>query len=168
MRYCKKCGVVIPERAKFCEKCGNPIKAASGIGIKRKSLLIGCSIGAVIFVGLGILLLTFMFLSPRKDGGNTVNKYNPGVYSSGITLGDSILNLELVVDANQIKSISFLNLDDSITTMYPLLKPSLESIELQLMEGIELDDISISEKSKYTETLLVEGIRTALDKALVF
>ena len=28
------------------------------------------------------------------------------------------------------------------------------------------EDIPLSEKSKYTETLLIEGIRSALDKAL--
>ena len=50
--------------------------------------------------------------------------------------------------------------------MYPLVKPSLETIEKQLVAGTSLDDIPLSEKSKYTETLLIEGIRTALDKAV--
>ena len=120
-----------------------------------------------IFAGLGILLillLVFMFLPSRKDGENTSN---PGVYSSQITLGDSTLSLELVVDADQIKSVSFINLEDSVATMYPLVKPSLASIEKELVKGTGLDDIPVSEKSKYTETLLIEGIRTALDKALV-
>lgn len=128
-----------------------------------------------IFAGLGILLillLVFMFLPSRKDkdhntGDSTAGKYNPGVYSSQITLGDSTLNLELVVDADQIKSVSFVNLEDSITTMYPLVKPSLASIEKELIKGTSLDDIPVSDKSKYTESLLIEGIRTALDKALL-
>ena len=47
------------------------------------------------------------------------------------------------------------------------MKPSLASIEKELVKGTGLDDIPVSEKSKYTETLLIEGIRTALDKALV-
>ena len=128
-----------------------------------------------IFAGLGILLillLVFMFLPSRKDGestsdNTTAGKYNPGVYNSQITLGDSTLNLELVVDADQIKSVSFINLEDSVATMYPLVKPSLASIEKELVKGTGLDDIPVSEKSRYTETLLIEGIRTALDKALV-
>lgn len=133
-----------------------------------------------IFAGLGILLillLVFMFLPSRGDGetnadsssesGQTAGRYIPGVYNSQITLGDSTLNLELVVDADQVKSVSFINLEDSVTTMYPLVKPSLESIETELVKGTSLDDIPVSEKSKYTETLLIEGIRTALDKALV-
>ena len=63
--------------------------------------------------------------------------------------------------------MSFINLEESVTTMYPLVKPSLASIEKELVKGTGLDDIPVSEKSKYTETLLIEGIRTALDKALV-
>lgn len=138
--------------------------------IQRKELIY-----TAIFAGLGILLillLVFMFLPSRKGsektaGNGATGKYNPGVYNSQITLGDSTLNLELVVDADQIKSVSFINLEESVTTMYPLVKPSLASIEKELIKGTGLDDIPVSEKSKYTETLLIEGIRTALDKALV-
>ncbi len=126
-----------------------------------------------IFAGLGILLillLVIMFL-PSKDKAQETsasgqNKYTPGVYNSQITLGDSSLNLEVVVDANQIKSVSFINLEESVTTMYPLVKPALEDIEKQLMAGTDLSQIQTTEKSKYTQTLLMEGIKTALDKAI--
>lgn len=125
-----------------------------------------------IFAGLGILLillLVFMFFpskssSEKKEANNNI--YTPGVYTSQIKLGDSTLNLELVVDSEQIKSVSLVNLEKSVTTMYPLVKPSLESIEKELVAGKALDDIPLTEKSKYTQTLLIEGIRTALDKAL--
>lgn len=126
-----------------------------------------------IFSGLGILLillLVFMFLPSKSSDDNkteqTGSTYAPGVYTSQVKLGESTLNLELVVDADQIKSVSLVNLDKSVTTMYPLVKPSLETIEKQLVAGTSLDDIPLSEKSKYTETLLIEGIRTALDKAV--
>lgn len=128
-----------------------------------------------IFAGLGILLillLIFMFLPSRGDKENAsdstaASKYNPGIYNSQITLGDSTLNLEIVVDTDQVKSVSFINLEDAVTTMYPLVKPSLESIEKELVKGTDLDDIPLSEKSKYTQSLLIEGIRSALDQALV-
>lgn len=126
-----------------------------------------------IFAGLGILLillLVFMFLPSKSSDDNkteqTGDTYAPGVYTSQVKLGESTLNLELVVDADQIKSVSLVNLDKSVTTMYPLVKPSLETIEKQLVAGTSLEDIPLSEKSKYTETLLIEGIRTALDKAV--
>lgn len=128
-----------------------------------------------IFAGLGILLivlLVIMFFPSRKEenktsDATTENIYTPGVYNSQIALGDSTLNLEIVVDADQIKSVSFVNLEESITTMYPLIKPSLSAIEEELVKGTDINDIPLSEKSKYTETLLIEGIKTALNKAVV-
>lgn len=47
MGYCKKCGAEIPERAKFCEKCGNPVEVITNKRTKKK-LIIGCSIGIVL------------------------------------------------------------------------------------------------------------------------
>lgn len=127
-----------------------------------------------IFAGLGILLiilLVIMFLpsgsSKEKTGSTTSSLYTPGIYTSQIQLGDTTLNLEIAVDADQIKSVALVNLEESVTTMYPLVKPSLEAIEKELIAGTSLEDIPLSEKSKYTESLLIEGIRTALDKALV-
>ena len=70
------------------------------------------------------------------------------------------------VDADQIKSVALVNLEESVTTMYPLVKPSLESIEKELIAGTKLEDVPLSDKSKYTESLLIEGIRTALNKAV--
>ena len=128
-----------------------------------------------IFVGLGILLillLVFMFFPSKKDSGKASDAsgtaaYIPGVYNSQIKLGDTTLNLEVVVDADQVKSVSFVNLEDSVNTMYPLVKPSLESIEKELIQGTAIDDVPLSEKSKYTESLLIEGVKTALSKAMV-
>ena len=125
-----------------------------------------------IFAGLGILLIVLLVIMFVPSGGEEETTgdaadsiYTPGVYTSQIKLGDSTLNLEVAVDADQIKSVSLINLEDSVTTMYPLVKPSLETIEKQLIAGTALDDIPLSEKSKYTESLLIEGIRTALEKA---
>lgn len=125
-----------------------------------------------IFAGLGILLIVLLIImfvpsggKKEKTGDVTENKYAPGVYTSQIKLGDTTLNLEVAVDVDQIKSVSLINLEESVTTMYPLVKPSLESIEKQLIAGTALDDIPLSEKSRYTESLLIEGIRTALKKA---
>lgn len=126
-----------------------------------------------IFAGLGILLivlLIIMFFPSREEKNKTSDAgtesiYTPGVYNSQIALGDSALNLEVVVDADQIKSVSFVNLEESVTTMYPLIKPSLSAIEEELIKGTDINNIPLSEKSKYTETLLIEGIKTALSKA---
>lgn len=124
-----------------------------------------------IFAGLGILLIVLLIImfipgsDDEKTGDASANTYAPGVYTSQIRLGDTTLNLEVAVDADQIKSVSLINLEESVTTMYPLVKPSLEAIEKELIAGTSLEDIPLSEKSKYTESLLIEGVRTALEKA---
>lgn len=128
-----------------------------------------------IFVGLGILLIVLLFVMfyPKKDkssaetgeAASETASYVPGIYNSELKLGENILNLEVVVDEDQIKSVSFVNLEDSVTTMYPLVKPSLENIEKELIAGTPIDEIPVQEKSKFTQSMLIDGIKAALDKA---
>lgn len=122
-----------------------------------------------IFAGLAILLLILvlvMFLPSKKDQKSSEGAcYHAGVYNTELVLGDNTLNLEVVVDTDQIKSVSFVNLEESVSTMYPLIQPSLASIEDQLKQGTSIDDIPLSEKSKYTESLLIDSIKSALAKA---
>lgn len=123
-----------------------------------------------LFAGLGILLiilLIIMFLHKKDDSASTMNskKYTPGVWTSSIILNDTALNLEVVLDANNINSVQIVNIDDTITTMFPLVKPSLESIANQLYEGVDIDSIVLSEDSKYTEQALIKAVKIALEKA---
>ncbi|MCM1245197.1 MAG: hypothetical protein NC293_06070 [Roseburia sp.] len=128
-----------------------------------------------IFVGLGILLIVFLIVmfypsgndTAQEAGGEETAVYTPGIYNSQMQLGDTTLNLEVVVDESQIKSVALVNLDDSITTMYPLVKPSLEFLEEELVAGTPIDQIAVNEKSKYTQTMLIDGIKNALAKAKV-
>ena len=129
-----------------------------------------------IFVGLGLLLIILLIVMfyPSGDEDTATETttaeaavYNPGIYNSQMQLGDTTLNLEIVVDESQIKSVSLVNLDESVTTMYPLVKPSLEFLEEELVAGTPIDDITVSEKSKYTQTMLIDGIKNALSKATV-
>ena len=129
-----------------------------------------------IFVGLGLLLIILLIVMfyPSGDEDTAAETttaeaavYNPGIYNSQMQLGDTTLNLEIVVDESQIKSVSLVNLDESVTTMYPLVKPSLEFLEEELVAGTPIDDITVSEKSKYTQTMLIDGIKNALSNATV-
>ncbi|MBB2182054.1 hypothetical protein H0486_04100 [Lachnospiraceae bacterium MD1] len=126
----------------------------------------------VIFAALGILLillLIFMF-KPDKDNEATSTDaalYTAGVWTSSITLNDMAINLEVVVDKNHINHVGIKNIDESITTMYPLVEPSLEAIALQLYDGVPIEQVELMEDSKYTGQLLVEAIKLALDKAKV-
>lgn len=125
-----------------------------------------------IFVGLGILLiilLVFMFLpnSKNESASSTDVEYAPGIYTTQLTIGDTQLNLEVAVDENHINSVNLINIDESISTMYPLVEPAVESISKQLAKDVSIEDIALEEDSKYTQELLLAAVSEALKKAQV-
>ncbi|NMB43820.1 MAG: hypothetical protein GX995_06790 [Clostridiales bacterium] len=126
----------------------------------------------VIFAALGILLIVLlvtMFLN--KDKGADLSKeealYTPGKYSAALILNDNALNLEVVVDKSHINSVEIVNIDEATTTMYPLIKPSLELITKQIYDGVAIEDVKLSENGQYTQTILLDSIKIALDKAKI-
>lgn len=133
--------------------------------IQRKELIY-----TGIFVGLGILLiclLIFMFrpASQTDTASQTTASYKPGVYTTELSLNDTLLNIEVVVDENHVNSVSFSNIDESVSAMYPLLEPTLSDIESQLCNNVDISEISTSENNKYTQTLLLDAIEDTLEKA---
>lgn len=123
----------------------------------------------VIFAGLGILLiilLLFMFLPKEKDSDSTETaRYTAGVYTSSITFQDHAVDVQVIVDENRITSISLVNLDDTITTMYPLMEPAMESIRTQILESQSTDGITYNTDNQYTSMVLLQAVQNALDKA---
>mgnify|MGYP001086051038 CR=1 FL=1 len=104
-----------------------------------------------IFAVLGILLillLVFMFLpdSKNKTTKETM-KYTAGVYTSSIQLNDNAIDVEVMVDDNNINSISLVNLDETTAAMYPLMQPALDNLSQQIYE------------KQYMEELRAEGYR---------
>ncbi|CUH93492.1 hypothetical protein [Herbinix luporum] len=125
----------------------------------------------VIFAALGILLillLIFMFSGKDSEDVATETKlYKAGVWTCAIPLSDTVINLEVVLDENQIKSVRMVNIDETVTTMYPLVEPALEEISTQLSNDVPIDQLELRDDSRYTQTLLIEAIKVALDKARV-
>jgi len=123
-----------------------------------------------VFVILGILLillLVFMFAPWGKKDSVTEQKYTSGVYTSSLTLNSTALEVEVTVDESHINSIRFANLDETITTMYPLIQPTLEEIADQVYEQQSLDNIILSEDNPYTSQVITNAISDALNKAAV-
>ena len=128
-----------------------------------------------IFALLGILflvLLIIMFVPDKKDETSTETlpevsdaTYIPGVYTTSITLGSQTVDIELMVDENNINSIEIINLSEEVETMYPLVEPSLKDLASQIIANQSLDEITYADDSKYTSLVLLEAIKTALDKA---
>jgi len=123
----------------------------------------------VIFAALGILLillLIFMFIGKDKEDVATDTKlYKAGVWTTSIPLSDTVINLEVILDEDHIKSVRIVNIDETITTMYPLVEPALEEISAQLNNGVPIDQLQLKDDSKYTQTLLIEAIKVVLEKA---
>ena len=112
-----------------------------------------------------ILLLIFMFAPEEKNVRTSAGVYTPGVYTSTITLGDTALYVEVSVDQNNITSVSLNNLSESVTAMYPLLEPSLDSINEQLDSISSVDELTLDSESRYTGLILQQAIKNALQKA---
>lgn len=125
-----------------------------------------------IFILLGILfliLLLFMFLPGKKKDSPTVQEtmalYVPGVYTTSITLNDMAFDVEVVVDSSHINSMRLINLDEAVTTMFPLIEPSFEHLSEQICLQQSLDDLTYDQDSKYTSQTLIHAIETTLLKA---
>lgn len=122
-----------------------------------------------IFAGLGILLVIlffFMFL-PGKEKERTAEtmKYAAGVYTSSILFQDSTLEVQVIVDANRIQSVSLVNLSETVETMYPLVKPALEEMAEQIIQNQSVERISYNPDNQYTSIMLLNAVEKALEKA---
>jgi len=121
-----------------------------------------------VFIVLGILLiilLAFMFSPKQKNTIKSDSNYIPGIYTSTFSLNNTNLELEVVVDDSHINAIRFSNLNESVTTMYPLMQPTIEYIAEQIYESQSLENISYSEDSPYTSKVILNAIADALKKA---
>lgn len=105
--------------------------------------------------------------SPQNVSYQPEATYRAGVYTSAVALGDSVLNLELVLDTSHINSVRLVNLEESVATMYPLIQPSLDALATQLVGGIEPELVRLDDDKKYTQSLLMEVITATLKKAAI-
>ena len=126
-----------------------------------------------IFAALGILLIILLVIMFRPDGkkkqadAGAEKQYTPGTYTSTLTLTNTTLEVEVSVDESRINSIRFSNLDESITTMFPLIQPAIEDISEQIYETQSLEDIKLSEQTPYTSQVILDTIAETVEKAAV-
>ena len=124
-----------------------------------------------IFIILGIVLiflLVYMFGPSRHNKTDTGQpRYKAGVYTSSIQFEGQNLDVQVVVDENHINSVSFVNLNDTVTTMYPLMQSSMDNISEQICKTQSVDNISYSEENQYTASMLLHAVEDALQKAAV-
>ena len=101
----------------------------------------------------------------KNTASDSETTYNPGVYTSSLMLNNSSLEIEVCVDSHRINSISVKNMDEAITTMYPLMKNSINDLSNQIINSQSLENITYTDDCKYTYMILLDAICTTLDKA---
>ena len=124
----------------------------------------------LVFAGLGILLillLIFMFLPRQKDASSETMKYVAGVYTSTIQLNDNTMDVQVAVDEDRINSVSLVNLDETVATMYPLMEPAGESLAEQIITKQSTENITYSGENQYTSMVILNAVNDALEKAAV-
>ena len=144
--------------------------------LRRKELLY-----TGIFAALGVLflILLLMLLLPEKEpdipedvssgavadvsaetvSADAANTYIPGIYTTELILGSETVNVEVIVNDHAITSLSLADSDETLTTRYPLLQPTMDC------ETQDLSRVTYSSESRYTSLILLEAIKASLEKA---
>lgn len=140
------------------------MSAKTKIVVLRMKELVYTGIFAVLGILL-VLLLIYMFAPKKEEPSEATMKYVAGVYTSSIVFQDRTVDVEVAVDENAIKSISLVNLDDTVTAMYPLMQPALEQLTEQILETQSTKNLTYSDENQYTSMVLLRAIDQALAKA---
>jgi len=140
--------------------------------------------GIAAALGILLIILLVVVLFPDKEKGSSppptkqntdeteaptagTNVYIPGIYTTELVLGGQTVDVEVIVDSDGIYSVRLVNLSESVTTMYPLLQPTIDSISEQLKDTQSIDTVTYSAESKYTSLVLLEAIKISLEKAKI-
>ena len=123
----------------------------------------------ILFALILFILLLVMFHPGKKETTASVSAriYQPGTYSSPLILGGQSVNVNVTVDEQQITSISFSQMKESIETMYPLMNSSLEELKSQILKKQSTEGITYQQENQYTSQMLLHAIEDALKKAQI-
>ena len=100
----------------------------------------------------------------KQDTADANERYQAGIYTKDITLGESTASLEVALDTDHIKSVKIVPLDESITTMYPLMEPAVKSVSNQLAAGVAPEEVELTKESKYTQQIIVDAVEEILEE----
>ncbi|HIX15009.1 MAG TPA: hypothetical protein H9740_04665 [Candidatus Hungatella pullicola] len=123
-----------------------------------------------IFVGLGLLLITLFLIMFRpgreKAAASHEARFVPGIYTASIILGGQEANVEVCVDSHQITSVTLAPLSEAVTTMYPLMQPSMENLAQQIVSTQSTENLTYSDETRFTSSVLIQAVDQALKKAV--
>ena len=104
-------------------------------------------------------------LDSASGPAGTDNTYIPGIYTTELILGSETVNVEVIVNDHAITSASLADPSETLTTMYPLLEPTMESLNDQLCEMQDPSQVTYSAETRYTSLVLLEAVKASLEKA---
>lgn len=116
-------------------------------------------------VSTGAVADTDAVLDNASGPVGTDNTYIPGIYTTELILGSETVNVEVIVNDHAITSLSLADPDETLTTMYPLLEPTMDSLSEQICETQDLSQVTYSTESRYTSLVLLEAVKASLEKA---
>lgn len=96
---------------------------------------------------------------------DTGNTYIPGIYTTELILGSETVNVEVIVSDHAITSVNLADPSETLTTMYPLLESTMESLNDQLCEMQDPEQVTYSAETRYTSLVLLEAVKASLEKA---
>lgn len=102
-----------------------------------------------------------VFTGAVADTGNT---YIPGIYTTELILGSETVNVEVIVSDHAITSVSLADPSETLTTMYPLLESTMESLNDQLCEMQDPSQVTYSAETRYTSLVLLEAVKASLER----
>lgn len=131
---------------------------------QKKLLYTAIAIIAVVFISTLILICT-----SDKNAEQTAPKdytYNAGCYSSTVILNGNPMEINVLIDENFIHQIEVTNISESIETMFPLFNTCLDDITNQVILNNSTQNITYLPENKYTSTVLLNAIDTAINKSI--
>lgn len=136
--------------------------------LQAKKMIYAGILALAVIIIIAVLLVLFW---PGRNQGKELTYnygaeqiYKAGVYTKELKLGDTSVNLQLTLDEDHVKSLEIVNLEESVETMYPLMKPTVEKISKQLTAGNGMEEIVMSKDAQYTEKMLVESVKEMLEE----
>ena len=137
------------------------------IVIKLKDLVFKALLVILAIVLILFLIISFSNKSTETSASVSNSKYTAGVYTSQVTLNGNSIDIQVTVDKDNINDIKMVNVAESVATMYPLIQSSFDEIAAKVCETGSTKNITYSAENKYTSTILLKAIESALAKCTI-
>lgn len=118
-----------------------------------------------IFAILGIILILVIISFVLSKTEETA-MYTPGIYTTSLTLNNEMVNIEVAVDSNSIKSVNLISTAETVPVFYPLMESTMQKISSQIVSKQSLD-IDVPEDCAVTAQVILDAVGKSLESASI-